>query len=279
MTTSAEKKLLASRPNPSAPTRLIAHEQIGPEEPTAKVQIPAAGDFTITIEIRRGSAPGSVQETPKPDPETPTDSPNPPSIGRTEKVAPVKSNRVFVDMSAYNSQVYYVQGDVAAPGKLAWTGRETVLDALNYAGGLITTADPKNIRLVRPARGGKPTKLYPVDLEAIRDKGDSRANYQLFPGDRLVVGRDETVQKTIDIDRLAAPLHATLNTMLQYSYAVRGLMQAMSFPNPGIPCPTPEQRCDQIGEGMGSISGGRPFPSRGAWSWTRRPSARGCCVT
>jgi protein involved in polysaccharide export with SLBB domain len=245
MTPSAEKKLLAGRPNPSAPTRLVAHEQSSPEEPTAKAQIPAAGDFTITIEIRRGSAPGSVQEAPTPDPEMPADSPSPPSARRAEKVAAVKSNRVFVDMSAYNSKVYYVQGDVAAPGKLPWTGRETVLDALNYAGGLITTADPKNIRLVRPARGGKPTKRYPVDLEAIRDKGETRANYQLFPGDRLVVGRDETVQKTIDIDRLAAPLHTAFNTMLQYSYAVRGLIQAMSTPTPGAPAPTPEQR-DQI---------------------------------
>jgi protein involved in polysaccharide export with SLBB domain len=242
MTTSAKKKPLANPTKPSAPTRLIAHEQSSPQEPTTKVQIPAAGDITITIEIRRGSAPRSVQETPKPDPEMPPDSPNPPSTFRYEKVPPEKSNRVFVDISAYNSKVYYVQGDVAAPGKLPWTGRETVLDALNHAGGLITTAEPKNIRLVRPARGGKPTKIYSVDFEAIRDKGEAKANYQLFPGDRLIVGRSELVQKTIDIDRLASPLQTAFNTMLQYSYAVRGLMQAMSSSTPGAPALTREQR-------------------------------------
>ena len=50
------------------------------------------------------------------------------------------SNRVFVDVTSYNSKVYYVQGDVGVPGQLPITGNETVLDAINYAGGLIPTA-------------------------------------------------------------------------------------------------------------------------------------------
>ena len=69
---------------------------------------------------------------------------------------------------------------------------------------LLPTAEPKDIHLVRPARGGKPARVYKVDLEAIRDKGDHTANYQIFPGDRLVVGRNDVVKKTIEIDRLAA---------------------------------------------------------------------------
>src|SRR5262245_1813991 len=51
------------------------------------------------------------------------------------EVAPVDSDRVFVDVTAYNSKVYYVQGDVASPGRMPITGNETVLDAINYAGG------------------------------------------------------------------------------------------------------------------------------------------------
>ena len=54
--------------------------------------------------------------------------------------APADSDRVFVDVTAYNSKYYYVQGDVAAPGRLPITGNETVLDAINFAGGLIPTA-------------------------------------------------------------------------------------------------------------------------------------------
>jgi hypothetical protein len=116
------------------------------------------------------------------------------------------------------------------------------MDALNYAGGFIATADPKNIRLIRPARGGKPAKIYNVDFAAIRDKGDATANYQLFPGDRLVVGRSDLVQKTIDIDRLAAPLQTAFSTILQSSNAVRGVMASST---PGAPPLTPEQR-DQL---------------------------------
>ena len=68
-------------------------------------------------------------------------------------VEPRDTDRVFVDVTAYNSKVYYVQGDVAQPGRLPITGNETVLDAINYAGGLIPTAAPQNIRLVRRTPG------------------------------------------------------------------------------------------------------------------------------
>ena len=64
---------------------------------------------------------------------------------------------------------------------LPFTGNETVLDALVFAGGLLPTAEPKEIHLVRPARGGKPAKVYTVNLDAIRDKGDITTNYQDLP--------------------------------------------------------------------------------------------------
>ena len=59
-----------------------------------------------------------------------------------------------VDVTAYNSKNYYVLGDVLITGKLPITGNETVLDAIQYAGGLMPTAAPQNIRLVRPAPPG-----------------------------------------------------------------------------------------------------------------------------
>ena len=62
-----------------------------------------------------------------------------PKDGSFKEIDPRESNRVFVDVTAYNSKFYYVQGDVAAPGKMPITGNETVLDAINYAGGLIPT--------------------------------------------------------------------------------------------------------------------------------------------
>ena len=147
------------------------------------------------------------------------------------------SNHVFVDVGkASHSKTYYVQGDVGTPGKLPWTANETVLDALNYAKGFLNTADPKNIRLVRPGRAGKPARVYKVDYEAILERGEIEQNYQLFPGDRLIVGRDPVVQTTIEIDRIAAPMQTVFNTMLQHSFAVRGLTQSL-FGDPSAATP------------------------------------------
>jgi protein involved in polysaccharide export with SLBB domain len=56
-------------------------------------------------------------------------------------IDPKDSERVYVDVTAYNSKRYYVQGDVAVPGRLPVTGNDNVLDAINYAGGLTPTAD------------------------------------------------------------------------------------------------------------------------------------------
>ena len=60
--------------------------------------------------------------------------------GKPITIQPRETDRVFVDVTAYNSKVYYVLGDVAAPGRLPITGNETVLDALEFAGGLMPTA-------------------------------------------------------------------------------------------------------------------------------------------
>ncbi len=147
-----------------------------------------------------------------------------PKTQEMEDVQPRDSDRVFVDVTAYNSKNYYVEGDVAAPGKLPITGNETVLDAIHYSGGLIPTAAPQNIRLVRPAPPGACCEqTLPVNLAAIVSGGDPTTNYQLMPGDRLVVYRDPIVRTTLFIDRLAAPFQTVVNTMLQYSFMARSV--------------------------------------------------------
>ena len=105
-------------------------------------------------------------------------------------VPPPKSTKVFVDVVSYNSKVYYVQGDVGTPGRLPITGNERVLDAIVYAGGLIPTASVPTMRLVRPdPRAQGQEHVYPIDYDAIVSKGDTTTNYQLMPGDRVVVFR------------------------------------------------------------------------------------------
>ncbi len=110
---------------------------------------------------------------------------------------------------------------------MPFTGQETVLDALNYANGLTSTADPNNIRLVRPARGEQPAKTYTIDLAAIRDEGDPTANLQIFPGDRLIVGRHQAVEATLAIDRMSAGLNTLTQMLITSASALRVLNLAI----------------------------------------------------
>ena len=87
------------------------------------------------------------------------------------------------------------------------------------------TAEPKDIRLVRPGRSGKPAKVYKVDLAAIRERGDVTSNYQIFPGDRLIVGRNEVVKKTVAMDRLAAPIQTATSSI----HSVANMLRAVQF--------------------------------------------------
>jgi polysaccharide export outer membrane protein len=145
-----------------------------------------------------------------------------PQTKKPKLTDPKDSDAVFVDVTAYNSKNYYVLGDVLITGKMPITGNETVLDALQHAGGLMPTAAPQNIRLVRPAPPGACCEqVLPVNLAAITSGGDPTTNYQIMPGDRLIVYRDPIVRLTIFIDRLAAPFQTVIGTMLQESFAVR----------------------------------------------------------
>lgn len=109
--------------------------------------------------------------------------------GKPFDVPPAESKRVFVDVTAYNSKVYYVQGAVQSPGRIPCTGRESVLDALNYAGGLTPEAKRDAIRLIRPDEAGGLPQTLAVDYQAIL-AGNEATNHWLAPGDRIVVPAD-----------------------------------------------------------------------------------------
>jgi polysaccharide biosynthesis/export protein len=140
-------------------------------------------------------------------------------------IAPQNSNRVVVDITAFNSKFYYVHGEVATPGRLPHTGNETVLDVVQYAGGLLRSSDPKNIKLIRPARGGKPTRTLMVDLMAIQE-GDTTKNYQIFPGDRLIFGRQEHVYATARQDGRATTFVTMAGVLRQALATAREIVAA-----------------------------------------------------
>ncbi len=146
------------------------------------------------------------------------------------------SDCVYVDVAQYNSGIYYAQGDVALPGRFPLTGHEFVLDALNYAGGLLPTAEEADIRLVRPARGTAPGRVYRVDLAAIRDRGESATNYQLFSGDRLVVGRNPVSRISGQLNRTSEPLVVLANDIRTFALTMKAVNEA------SLPPITPAQR-------------------------------------
>ena len=144
--------------------------------------------------------------------------------GEFQPRTPNESDRVYVDVVSYNSKHYYVFGDIGLPGRYPIVGNETVLDAISFAGGLLPTAAPQNIRLVRPAPPGACCEqLLPVNYAAIINGGDPTTNYQLMPGDRLVVYRDPIVRTTVFLNRLAEPFSLVLNQILTYSFTERSL--------------------------------------------------------
>ena len=84
------------------------------------------------------------------------------------------------------SKSYYVLGTVTTQGKFPITGNDTVLDAILTAG-LRSNSIPEKAYLVRPHPAGGPNQILKIDWVGIRDRGDTLTNYQLFPGDRIIV--------------------------------------------------------------------------------------------
>jgi protein involved in polysaccharide export with SLBB domain len=85
------------------------------------------------------------------------------------------------------SKVYYVLGEVNAPGAFPVSGRETVLDAIIAAGGLNSRASQKKIILSRPSGPCACRFVLPVCYRHIVQIGDTSTNYQIQPGDRIFV--------------------------------------------------------------------------------------------
>lgn len=84
------------------------------------------------------------------------------------------------------SKSYFVLGAVATQGKFPINGNVTVLDAILQAG-LRSGSLPEKAYLVRPHPVGTPDQVLLIDWCGIRDRGETMTNYQVFPGDRIIV--------------------------------------------------------------------------------------------
>jgi polysaccharide biosynthesis/export protein len=93
---------------------------------------------------------------------------------------------VSVRLANNQSKFYYVLGAVGNQGRFKSTGNETVLDAVLLAG-LRSNSLPDKIYVSRPHPAGGPDIILKVDWFGVRDRGDTLTNYQLQPGDRVIV--------------------------------------------------------------------------------------------
>ena len=105
---------------------------------------------------------------------------------RAQQPATKEKFRVSVRLASSQSKYYYVLGTVANQGRFKAGSNDTVLDAILQAG-LKSNSLPEKAYLVRPHALGGEDQVYKVDWFGIKDRGDTLTNYQLFPGDRVVV--------------------------------------------------------------------------------------------
>jgi polysaccharide export outer membrane protein len=135
---------------------------------------------------------------------------------------------VSVDVSAYNSKVYYIISDGGGAGqqvvRLPVTGNDTVLDAVSQVYGLVPVADKNRIWVARPRPANAPCdQILPVDWVAISTRGATETNYQLLPGDRLYIHSDALVTFDTRLSRLLTPFERMFGFILLGNGTVRAL--------------------------------------------------------
>ena len=135
--------------------------------------------------------------------------------------ATLQDPEVIMDIQDYRSKVYYIvtkqPGIGVSVQALPLDGSETVLDAIRRLGGLSAESETEGVYIARPRGDGGCPLIIPVDLKAIALRGDTRTNYQLLPGDRVVIPPSDLSEFTAYIDAFTAPLERILGfaTFLQ----------------------------------------------------------------
>jgi protein involved in polysaccharide export with SLBB domain len=147
-----------------------------------------------------------------------------------------KKSDVVVDVSQYNSQKYYVFGQVSRPGPFRWTGCDTLLDVL-AASQPTKLAWPEKIQITRapqPTKGGylvtgskkelekmedeyeaaglteAGSNVIIVDLKRMIEKGDLSQNILLLPDDVVNVPPNPLAAVGLAVQMLLFPVNPVL---------------------------------------------------------------------
>jgi len=135
---------------------------------------------------------------------------------------------ISLDVSGFNSKVYYVITDGGGFGeqvyRLPMTGKTTVLDAIGFINGLPPVASKGHVWVARPAPDSTcGEQTLPVDWVGLTQRGETRTNYQLLPGDRVYVKAAPFVTLDSYLARFFSPIERTFGVLLLGSATYQGL--------------------------------------------------------
>jgi len=152
-----------------------------------------------------------------------------------------------VEITKYESQRFYVLGEVERPGPLPWTGRDTLLDALaktipNRLAWpervvVVRGDDPKTggyaprkmaeresgdyaVSGVRPERKDRPRKTLVVNMMAMVRSGDMSNNVLLMPEDVVYVQPNPLAALGLAIEQVLFPMRGASETLTYFRLGV-----------------------------------------------------------
>ena len=141
-------------------------------------------------------------------------------------------NPVDVRVARFNSQFYYVYGEVRRDGPMNYTGRDTVLHAVAMASPTYT-AWKKRIKVIRPSAGVKidpesaisivDAKTFEINLEEMAQNGDASRNVLLQAGDIIYVPPTPLAKVSYVLAEFLKPIGQALSPVMQY-YQVDRMM-------------------------------------------------------
>ena len=137
---------------------------------------------------------------------------------------------IDVRITAYQSKVYYVLGQVISPGPKIYTGRDTVLTALAGAGPN-PMAWKERIQVIRPSSdiNVKP-EIFEVNFERMVIHGDTSKDVLLQEGDIIYVPPTVLAVVALKIEEVLRPLARAFSG----AYIAQQPWGASAFPGGGV---------------------------------------------
>ncbi len=193
--------------------------------PDGKINLPLLGEISVA-----GKTPRQIED----------------AIDEKAKEFYDEVDSTTVIVTGYYSQRFYVFGEVEAPGPMAWTGKDTLLDALARAqptdfawperitvvrgggpqeGGYSNAQSSIQYSLigVRPPTAGHHPKKITVNLAAMVEFGDLSNNILLQPNDVIHVRMNPFAQTALIVDQVFSPIRAASNGLGDLRRMVRHL--------------------------------------------------------